>query len=144
VHGVHNLKLFQIPFPHILKVLREDGCYEFGDYKNQFQLGCETHTTEASCQLLYEDKSYFCPLSSDIAGCSDFLHNATNKKTENPYITCTGAGDPRPGVICLQETNPEKYCLMYDNPYCKVDGDLCDGDGFVRPEYPYCTYNEDN
>jgi hypothetical protein len=115
---------------------RYQGCYEFGDYKNQFQLGCETHTTEISCQLLYEDKSYFCPNHPDIVGCVDFLHNATNKK---PVSTvCSGMGDPRPSVTCFQETNPEKYCLQYDNPYCKIIGDICDEDGFVKPEYPYC------
>ena len=118
---------------------RDKGCYEFGSYKKQFQSGCETHTTQASCELLYEDKEYYCPNHPDIAGCVDFLHNATNKKTENPYSVCAGAGDPRPNIICPQEVNPERYCLQYDNPYCKFIGDLCDDEGFVRPEYPYCT-----
>ena len=85
------------------------------------------------------DKNNYCPNHPDIVGCVDFLHNATNKRTENPYSGCTGAGDPRPNFICPQETNPERYCLMYDNPYCKFIGDICDNEGFVRPEYPYCT-----
>ena len=96
------------------------------------------HTTQASCELLYQDKRWYCPNHPDIAGCVDFLHNATNKQKENPYSTCAGAGDSRSWVICPQETNPERYCLMYDNSYCKIVGDLCDPDGFVKPEYPYC------
>ena len=122
---------------------RASGCDEFGGigdgYRGGYQFGCETHTTQASCELLYMDKKNYCHNHPDIVGCVDFLHNATNKKTENPYSVCTGAGDPRPNFICPQETNPERYCLMYDNPYCKFIGDLCDDEGFVRPEYPYCT-----
>jgi hypothetical protein len=48
-------------------------------------------------------------------------------------------GDLRPNYICVQEANPEKYCLRYDDPYCKFIGDICDDEGFVRPEYPYCN-----
>jgi hypothetical protein len=122
---------------------RNDGCYEFeginGGYRGGYQRGCETHTTESSCELIYEDKNNYCPDHPYIAGCIDFLHNATNKKTENLYSVCNGAGDPRPNFICPQEVNPERYCLHYDNPYCKFIGDLCDDEGFVRPEYPYCT-----
>jgi hypothetical protein len=123
---------------------RDDGCYEFEGisrgYTGGYHFGSETHTTESTCELLYEDKSNYCPDHPDIVGWVDFLHNATNKKTENPYSVCNGAGDPRPNFICPQEVNPERYCLQYDNPYCKFVGDLCDGDGFVRPtEYPYCT-----
>lgn len=114
---------------------RNRGCYEFGDYENQFQLGCETHTTESSCKLMYEDKSYFCPNNPDIAGCVEFLHNATNKMPgESSFNTnCANLN-----TICPGEPNPEKYCLQYDTSYCKVVGDLCDPDGFVKPEYPYC------
>ena len=124
---------------------RDDGCYEFDDigggYEGGYQFGCETHTTESSCELVYEDKNNYCPSHPDIVGCVEFLHNDTNKWTENPMSVCAGMGDPRPNIICPQEINPERYCLMYNNPYCKIVGDLCDGDGFVRPEYPYCTVN---
>jgi hypothetical protein len=49
-------------------------------------------------------------------------------------------GDPRPNVVCPQESNPEGYCLNHnDTAFCKTVGDLCDADGFVKPEYPYCT-----
>jgi hypothetical protein len=44
-------------------------------------------------------------------------------------------------VICGHENNPEKYCMNTNDPvFCKGVGDLCDADGFVKPEYPYCTY----
>jgi hypothetical protein len=122
---------------------REDGCYEFegiGDgYTGGYQFGCETHSTESSCELKYENKEYYCPDHPDNAGCVDFLHNATNKKTTSPNDSCAGMGDPRPELFCIQEINPEKYCLEYDDPYCKFIGDLCDDEGFVRPEYPYCN-----
>ena len=123
---------------------RDEGCYEFDDigggYEGGYQSGCETHTTEASCKLLYEDKSNYCPNHPDIVGCVDFLHNDANKRTENPMSACAGMGDPRPNIICPQEVNPERYCLEYYNPtFCKTIGDLCDEDGFVKPEYSYCT-----
>ena len=40
---------------------RNNGCMEYGDYKEQFQLTCENNSTESSCELLYEDKQYYCP-----------------------------------------------------------------------------------
>jgi hypothetical protein len=122
---------------------REDGCYEFNDisagYEGGYQSGCENHNTESYCELLYEDKEYYCPNHPDVVGCVDFLRNATNKRIESRIGACAGMGDPRPNFICPQEINPEKYCLQYDNPYCKFIGDICDDEGFVRPEYPYCT-----
>ena len=124
----------------------DDACYEFegiGDgYKGGYQFGCETHTTQASCELLHEEKKYYCPDHPDIAACIDFLHNATNKWTENPMSACAGMGNPSPNVTCPQESNPEKYCLNHNNTlFCKTIGDICDEDGFVRPEYPYCKAN---
>jgi hypothetical protein len=120
---------------------RDGGCYEFNDlfggYEGGYQSGCETHTTEASCELKYEDKSYYCLNHPDIAGCADFLHNATNKQPtqQSDYDSCASQK-----VICISESNPEKYCLGHDDPtFCKTIGDLCDEDGFVKPEYPYCT-----
>jgi hypothetical protein len=122
---------------------RDDGCYEFDDlsggYEGGYQSACENHDTETTCELKYEDMRNYCPSHPDIAACVDFLHNATNKVKENPYSVCNGAGDPRSWVICPQEINPERYCLKFDNPYCKFIGDLCDEEGFVKPEYPYCT-----
>jgi hypothetical protein len=125
---------------------RASGCQEFegiGDgYEGGYQFGCETHTTQASCELLISGEKNYCPNHPDIVACVEFLHNATNKQIENPLSTCAGMGDPRPNIICPQESNPEKYCLTTDNPiFCKTIGDLCDADGFVKPEYPYCTTN---
>ena len=35
---------------------------------------------------------------------------------------------------CPQILNPERYCLTTDDPaFCKTIGDICDGDGFVKP-----------
>jgi hypothetical protein len=121
---------------------RDDGCYEFNDnsggYEGGYQSGCETHTTRASCELLYEEKQYYCPNHPDVGGCVDFLHNATNKQptTRSEYHIDACA---RVNVTCLEESNPEKYCLNYNDPvFCNTIGDLCDEDGFVKPEYPYC------
>jgi len=42
----------------------------------------------------------------------------------------------------MHEFNPEKYCLKFNDPeFCKTIADICDPDGFVRPEYPYCRTN---
>jgi hypothetical protein len=118
--------------------VRADGCSEFGSrYKEGFQFGCETHTTQASCELLISGEKSYCPWHPDIAGCRDFLHNATNKITRQ---SSTDAVCALENVTCLHESNPERYCLNWDDPtFCKTIGDLCDEDGFVKPEYPYCT-----
>ncbi len=119
---------------------RDDGCYEFGGlfggYQESYQLGCETHSTQSSCELKYENKSNYCPQHPDVAGCTEFLQNATNKRPEPAYCATMTAS-----VSCFdyREDNPEEYCLEYDSPHCKEVGDLCDDEGFVRPEYPYCT-----
>jgi hypothetical protein len=40
---------------------------------------------------------------------------------------------------CFKNQDPEKYCLNTNDPvFCKTIGDICDADGFVKPEYPYC------
>ena len=40
---------------------------------------------------------------------------------------------------CPQVVDPEKYCLNNDEPaFCKGIGDICDADGFVKPEDAYC------
>jgi hypothetical protein len=40
---------------------------------------------------------------------------------------------------CFKNQDPEKYCLNYNPVFCKTIGDLCDPDGFVKPEDAYCT-----
>jgi hypothetical protein len=83
---------------------RENGCDEFGGigggYEGGYQFGCETHTTQASCELLVEGPEYFCPRNPDIVACVEFLHNATNKRIESSIWACAGMGDPRPNFIC--------------------------------------------
>ena len=123
---------------------REDGCYEFDDisdgYEGGYQWGCEVHNTESTCELRYEEIQNYCPDHPDVAGCSDFLlNNSTYKQKiiiENYDINSCKSEN----ITCYEEINPEKYCLTTDNPiFCKSIGDLCDNEGFVRPEYPYCT-----
>jgi len=123
---------------------RASGCDEYyPDYTGGYKSGCTIDTTEASCELQIQGEEGYCPWHPDIAGCVDFLHNATNKlPAPKPTDICAGQGDPRPNIICPQEENPEGYCLrVNDTSFCKTIGDLCDADGFVKPEYPYCTTN---
>ena len=41
---------------------------------------------------------------------------------------------------CFKNQDPEKYCLIRDDPaFCKTIGDICDADGFVKPEDAYCA-----
>jgi hypothetical protein len=120
---------------------RDDGCYEFDDlndgYEGGFQFGCETHTAESSCELMYEDKHNYCPNHPDVVGCVDFLHNATNKDQREVLKDPSCAQSL---VSCPNEINAERYCLNTNDPaFCKTIGDICDEDGFVKPEYPYCT-----
>jgi hypothetical protein len=119
---------------------RDSGCGEYTpDYRSGYNSGCIIDSTEDTCELLIKGHKSYCPWHPDIAACVEFLHNATNKR---PATTgaCEGMGDPRPNIICPQESNPEGYCLNTDDPaFCKTIGDICDTDGFVKPEYPYCT-----
>jgi len=120
---------------------RDHGCDEYNpDYEQGYNSGCIIDDTDNTCQLKIRGEEGYCPFHPDIAGCVDFLHNATNKRPASTSGACVGMGDPRPYVICPQESNPEGYCLMTDDPaFCKTIGDICDEDGFVKPEYPYCT-----
>jgi hypothetical protein len=120
---------------------RDNGCSEYGgNYRDGYQSGCIIDSTHASCELLIAGEKNYCPWHPDIASCVEFLHNATNKLSAATTGTCVGMGDPRPFVTCPQESNPEGYCLrVNDTAFCKTIGDICDADGFVKPEYPYCT-----
>jgi len=120
---------------------RANGCSEYGGYRDGYQFACQRDNTESSCELLISGEKSYCPNHPDITACVEFLHNATNKKPAESG-TCAGLGDPRPQFTCYKEQSPEKYCLAHDDPaFCKTIGDLCDPDGFVKPEYPYCTTN---
>jgi len=87
------------------------GCSEFGGisggYTGGYQFGCETHTTQASCELLYMEKKYYCPYHPDIVGCADFLLNNATYKTQGKALTDTVCFSP--SVTCLHESNPERY-----------------------------------
>ena len=122
---------------------RSSACGEFGDpYRDGYEYRCQQNYTESHCTLLIEEEKRFCPDHPDIAGCAEFLQNATNKQyvtpSESRYDECVSLIN----LTCVEESNPEKYCLKYDDPaFCKTIGDICDEDGFVKPEYPYCTTN---
>ena len=86
--------------------------------------------------ILMDGEENYCPDHPDIAGCVDFLHNATNKGQSEAL---TDPSCARLFVSCVHEINPERYCLNTNDPaFCRTIGDLCDEDGFVKPEYPYC------
>jgi hypothetical protein len=109
-----------------------------GTYRSNYQTGCEYDNTEESCELTIEGEKNYCPNNPDNVACVEFLHNATNKDKAQTGL-CAGKGDPRTWVICPQEASPEKYCLNTNDPvFCKTIGNICDVDGFVKPEYPYC------
>jgi hypothetical protein len=115
---------------------RVQGCEEFGGYRDGYQFGCEeAENTEETCELKIAGEEYYCPNNPDNVACVEFLHNATNKEPayENKeYCAATY-------ISCMQEYNPEKYCLNTNDPiFCKSIGNICDVDGFVKPEYPYC------
>ena len=118
------------------------GCSEYSNsYETGFKAGCESvASTYDSCQILINGYEGYCPDHPESPSCVEFLHNATNKRPASTTGACAGMGDPRPNIICPQESNPEKYCLNTNNTlFCKTIGDICDPGGFVRPEYPYCT-----
>lgn len=118
---------------------RSSACSEYGNtYRSNYQIGCESDSTEESCELKIEGEEIYCPNNPDNVACVEFLHNATSKDKAQTGI-CAGKGDPRTWVICPQEADPERYCLNTNDPvFCKTVGNICDVGGFVRPEYPYC------
>ena len=118
---------------------RDSACSEYGSkYRSAYQTGCESDSTEESCELLIEGEATYCPNNPDSISCVEFLHNITNKGKPETGL-CAGMGNQTWYIICPQESNPEKYCLNTDDPvFCKTIGDICDADGFVKPEYPYC------
>ena len=112
-------------------------CNHIIEYNNA---GCRSvNNTYDSCQILSQGYESFCPFHPESPNCVEFLHNATNKRPAESGI-CAGMGGPRPNVTCAKKGDPEKYFLNTDDPvFCKTVEDICDADGFVRPEYPYCT-----
>jgi hypothetical protein len=121
---------------------KDSACSEFSNsYEQGFSAGCQSiqGNTDDSCELTIKGDKVYCPDNPDDPACTEFLHNATNKRPAETGI-CAGMGDPRPGVICPQEHDPEMYCLNTDDPvFCKTVGDICDADGSVKPEDAYCA-----
>lgn len=118
---------------------RASGCSEYGGmYRDGYQFACQSDSTESSCELLIEGHESYCPSHPDITACVEFLRDPSNKKPAEDGV-CAGMGDPRPNFTCFKENDPERYCLNHNDPFfCKTVGIICDADGFVKPEYPYC------
>ena len=111
---------------------RDHGCSEYSSaYRYGFNAGCEsTGNTDDTCELTIEGHELYCPNNPDDPACTEFLHNATNKK---PAEVCNSPGG------CFKDQDPEKYCLNYNDPtFCKTVGNICDAGGFVKPEDAYC------
>ena len=113
---------------------RNSACNEYDSaYRYGFTADCELENTDDSCELIIEGHEVYCPDNPDDPACTEFLHNATNKK---PAEICNSPGG------CFKDQDAEKYCLNYnDSMFCKSVGDICDPGGFVKPEYPYCKAN---
>jgi hypothetical protein len=83
------------------------------------------------------------PLDLYVQLADDTLEHGVYDYPSNmkPHIISGSVCDQEPYHSgCPQILNPERYCLVADDPvFCKTIGDICDADGFVRPEYPYCT-----
>ena len=90
---------------------RDQKCSEFGNqYEDAYKFGCQSDSTEESCELTIEGEESYCPNNPDSVNCVEFLHNATNKGPAETDI-CAGMENQTSYVICPQESNPEKYCL---------------------------------
>ncbi len=112
---------------------RDHGCSEYNSaYRYGFRAGCESveGNREDTCELIIEGHELYCPDNPDDPACTEFLHNATNKK---PTEICNSPGG------CFKDQDPERYCLNYNDPkFFKTVGDICDAGGFVKPEDAYC------
>ena len=119
---------------------RDNGCSEYGNaYEGGFSVGCQSveGNTYDSCELKIEGHERYCPDNPDDPACREFLHDASNKQPHSTIGAC-GQEPYHPG--CPQILNPERYCLVTDDQaFCKTIGDICDADGFVKPEDAYCT-----
>ena len=110
---------------------RNSACYEYSSaYRYGFRAGCESiSNTDDTCELTIEGHELYCPDNPDDPACTEFLHNATNK-LQQKFVILLG---------CFKDQDAEKYCLNYNDPtFCKTVGDICDANGFVKPEDAYC------
>lgn len=117
---------------------RASGCSEYSSsYTDGFSAGCQSveGNTNDSCQLIIEGHERYCPNNPDDPACVEFLHDASNKLPPESGPLC-GQEPSDPG--CFKNQDPEKYCLNHNDPtFCKTIGDICNADGFVRPEDAY-------
>jgi hypothetical protein len=124
---------------------RQWACDEFGGYDNGFIAGCMSieGNTDDSCDLIVEGPEDHCPNNPDNPDCTEFLHNDTNKLPVSYSGSICDQEPVDPG--CLQSQDPERYCLTTNDPvFCKSIGDICDIDGFVKPEDAYCKIDDDS
>jgi hypothetical protein len=128
-------------FKKVRKLFKfNSACNEIGrSYEEGYKSKCQQNYTESHCMILIRGEKNYCPFHPDIPECADFLHNATNKDQREVLKDPSCAQSL---VSCPNEINAERYCLNTNDPaFCKTIGDICDEDGFVKPEYPYCTTN---
>jgi hypothetical protein len=120
----------------------DSACSEYGNaYEDGFSAGCQSveGNTNDSCELIIQGHERYCPNNPDDPACTEFLHDASNKQPPEGGI-CAQPQQERTFTGCFKDQDPEKYCLNYNDPaFCKTIGDICDADGFVRPEDAYCT-----
>jgi hypothetical protein len=117
---------------------RDKGCSEYGNsYENGFSAGCQSlGNTNDRCELTIKGHASYCPWRPDDPACTEFLHDVSNKLPRSSIGACAQV-PYHPG--CPQNYDPERYCLVTDDPaFCRTVGDLCDPDGFVKPEDAYC------
>ncbi|HXW12008.1 MAG TPA: hypothetical protein VD694_04540, partial [Nitrososphaeraceae archaeon] len=121
---------------------RDSGCSEYSSsYETGFSAGCQSveGNTNDSCELIIEGQERYCPNNPDDPACTEFLHDASNKQPPEGGI-CALPQQERTFTGCFKDQDPEKYCLNHNDPaFCKTIGDICDADGFVKPEDAYCT-----
>jgi hypothetical protein len=119
---------------------RDSGYSEYSSsYESGFSAGCQSveGNTYDSCQLIIQGHENYCPNNPDDPACTEFLRDVSNKQPHSTIGAC-GQEPYHPG--CPQILDPERYCLVTDDPvFCKTIGDICDADGFVKPEDAYCT-----
>ena len=99
---------------------RSSACSEYGNtYRSNYQTGCESHSTEESCELKIEGEKSYWPNNPDNVACVEFLHNATNKRPAETGI-CAGMGNQTPYVICPQEqTQKDTVSILMIHSFVK-------------------------
>jgi hypothetical protein len=121
---------------------RDSGCSEYSSsYEIGFSAGCQSveGNTNNVCELMIQGQERYCPNNPDDPACTEFLHDASNKQPPEGGI-CALPQQERTFTGCFKDQDPEKYCLNHNDPaFCKTIGDICDADGFVKPEDAYCT-----